>query len=365
MRAQWNLGTLSDADLLRRLSDLVGDSRRVEADLVAHIGEVDARRLYSRETVPSMFEYCVRILHLSEQEAYLRITVARASRPYPALLTLLRDGRLHLSGIARLAPHLTPGNAEALLRRAVHKSKRQIEELVAELAPRPDAPTIVRRLPERREDTSPGGRTQLGPDRVESLALKRDRGNDSGNDRDEKRGLVGQHEERLETVSSGAQKSALVTTGTGVPAPVPGGARSAGSAARSDAVIQPLSPARYKVQFTASAGFRDKLERLQALMRSSVPDGDLAAILEQAVTEKLQRLEARRFARTAAPRKQSGPWRARPGRHGTSRPRCGGPCASATRGGAATWTSRAGVARRVGGSSSTTATPTASFRNTA
>ena len=38
-------------------------------------------------------------------------------------------------------------------------------------------------------------------------------------------------------------------------------------------------------------------------MRSSVPDGDLGAILEQVVTEKLQRLEARRFARTRAPRK--------------------------------------------------------------
>jgi 5-methylcytosine-specific restriction endonuclease McrA len=38
-------------------------------------------------------------------------------------------------------------------------------------------------------------------------------------------------------------------------------------------------------------------------MRPSVPDGDLAAILEQAVTEKLQRLEARRFARTPAPRR--------------------------------------------------------------
>jgi hypothetical protein len=67
--------------------------------------------------------------------------------------------------------------------------------------------------------------------------------------------------------------------------------------------VQPLAPARYKVQFTASAALRDKLERLRALMRSSVPDGDLAAIIDQAVTEKIERLEARRFARTEAPRK--------------------------------------------------------------
>ena len=69
------------------------------------------------------------------------------------------------------------------------------------------------------------------------------------------------------------------------------------------AVLTPLAPGRYKVQFTANAALRDKLERLQALMRSSVPDGDLAAIIEAAVTEKLERIEARRFAKTRASRK--------------------------------------------------------------
>jgi 5-methylcytosine-specific restriction endonuclease McrA len=58
------------------------------------------------------------------------------------------------------------------------------------------------------------------------------------------------------------------------------------------------------VQFTASAELRDKLERLSALMRSEVPDGDLAAIIERAVSEKLERLEARRYGQTRAPRKR-------------------------------------------------------------
>ena len=38
-------------------------------------------------------------------------------------------------------------------------------------------------------------------------------------------------------------------------------------------------------------------------MRSSVPDGDLATILDQAVTEKLEKLEAKRFGKTKTPRK--------------------------------------------------------------
>ena len=38
-------------------------------------------------------------------------------------------------------------------------------------------------------------------------------------------------------------------------------------------------------------------------MRSSVPDGDLARIIDIAITEKLERLEAKRFGKTRAPRK--------------------------------------------------------------
>jgi 5-methylcytosine-specific restriction endonuclease McrA len=210
-----------------------------------------------------MFEYCTRILRLSEQEAYLRITVARTSREYPVLVIMLRDGRLHLSAIARLAPHLTPDNAEALLGRATHMSKRRIEDLVAELTPRLDAPTLVRKLPEGRGEARLLVEPLLGPDRVEPL------------------GLIAANPNGLSGPSMG-----LLT-----------------SPPASRAVIEPLAPARYKVQFTATAELRDKLERLQALMRSSVHDGDLASIIDQAVSEKLARLEARRYAKTNAPRK--------------------------------------------------------------
>src|SRR5262249_38112642 len=120
---------VSDAELLRRLSSLLGQSRRIEADLVDHIAEVDERRLYAREACPSMFAYCTQVLHLSEAEAGLRITVARITRAQPAILAMLADGRLHLSGIARLGPHLTPENAFRLLERAAHRTKAEIEEL--------------------------------------------------------------------------------------------------------------------------------------------------------------------------------------------------------------------------------------------
>jgi hypothetical protein len=141
------LAALSDDDLLRRLAEILAQSRRLETDLVAHIA--DERRLYAREAFPSMFAYSTKTLHLSESEAYLRIAAARGSREHPVVLTLLGDGRLHLTAIALLAPHLTRENRDALLRRATRRSKREIEELVAEIEPRPDVPALVRRLPER------------------------------------------------------------------------------------------------------------------------------------------------------------------------------------------------------------------------
>ena len=95
---------MDDDYLLRRLAEILTQSRRVEKDLVSHIAEVDERRLYAREAFPSMFAYCTGALHFSEAEAYLRIAVARASREHPMLLPMLRDGRLHLSGERRPRP---------------------------------------------------------------------------------------------------------------------------------------------------------------------------------------------------------------------------------------------------------------------
>src|SRR5262245_61455799 len=143
------LESLTDDEVLASLHDLLQQSRRVEAPLVAHIGEVQARHLYARYAASSMFSYCTTILHLSEGEAQLRITVAQAAREHPVLLEMLADGRLHLSGIAKLAPVLTPENRDRLLARAVYKSKRQIEDIVAELAPRPEVPPVIRKLPDR------------------------------------------------------------------------------------------------------------------------------------------------------------------------------------------------------------------------
>jgi hypothetical protein len=126
--------------------------------------------------------------------------------------------------------------------------------------------------------------------------------------------------------------------------------------------VEPLSPARYRVQFTASAELHDELERLQALLRHEVPDGDLAAIIEQAVTEKLERLETRRYAKTSAPRKALSQTHTSPAsRHIPAAVRC----ARATETAATTSTSRVDAVPGGTGSSSITSTHSAWAETTA
>ena len=295
------LQSIPDDELLRRLADLLRQSRRVEADLVAHIGEVDERRLYTREASPSMFVYCTEVLHLSGAEAYLRITVARAARTHPVLLRLLEEGRLHLTGIALLAPYLTRENRDQLLKRATHKSKRQVQQLIAEIAPRPDVPAVMRKLPQR--GTTPPTLSRDLEGNAASVELRPDGASVRTGCREQSSGADGRAVTPVAEAgssSAASHNSELFQDGAGSPAP----GRRPTVAAKVAAIIEPLSPARYKVQFTASAVLQGKLEQLRALMRPQVPDGDLAAIIEQAVTEKLERLEAKRFAKTKAPRKR-------------------------------------------------------------
>lgn len=280
-----SLHAIPDDELLLRLGDLLCQSRRTESDLVAHIAEVDKRRLYAREAFPSMFAHCTEVLHLSEAEAYLRIAAGRASREHPLLLEMLADGRLHLTGIGKLAPHLTRENAAVLLARAAHKTKGQILELIAEVAPQPDTRTAVRKLLERPFATSGESSSRLpGPVRTSQLVggLKT---------------VASASEPRPDHAGADSERPRFETKGDEL--------RPDAVAPRRDttpAVLEPLSPGRYKIQFTADAAFKKKLERLQALLFS--PAGDLAAVLEAAVTEKLERLEAKRFGRTRGPRKK-------------------------------------------------------------
>ena len=143
MKLQWNLRGVSDDELITQLGALVRDEHRLLADVLAHMAEVDARALYYERSFPSMFQYSIEELGLSEAAARRRITAARLVQRYPSILQRVAHGEIHLSGLCVLAPHLKEHNCRELLDAATHCSRRQIEELIATRFPKPDVPATI------------------------------------------------------------------------------------------------------------------------------------------------------------------------------------------------------------------------------
>lgn len=248
---------LDDRPLLDAAKRLAADERRASATLLRALMEIDSRRLYLGEGCASMFVYCTRVLHLSEGGAYNRIEAARAARTYPVILALFEESAVTLTAIRLLAPHLTEKNHRAALDAARHKSKREVEALVATLHPKPDAPALVRKLPVPRT-TAAVAATPTVPV-APSIPL----------------------------TALGSPESARHLSSPLEQAP---------------ARIAPLAPGRYRIQLTVSGETHDKLRRAQALLRHAIPSGDAASIFDRAIALLVQELERRRFAETSNPR---------------------------------------------------------------
>src|SRR6187402_527027 len=140
---------LSDGALIAEVARCARDERHATAQLVAHLAELDARRLYLGAGHSSLFAYCHRALGLSEDVAYNRVETARTCRLFPEVLDRLVDGSLTVTSVRLLARHLNAENHRELLAAASRRSKREVEELIAGRFPKPDTPSSVRKVPER------------------------------------------------------------------------------------------------------------------------------------------------------------------------------------------------------------------------
>ena len=115
------VGQLSNHELLARVKHLAEREREATAALIAHLAELDERRLYLAEGCSSLFTYCTQVLRLSEHAAYGRIEAARMVRRFPVLLERLEEGSVNLTTVGLLAAHLTHENHRELLDMARHK----------------------------------------------------------------------------------------------------------------------------------------------------------------------------------------------------------------------------------------------------
>jgi len=241
---------LGKHQLLRDFAAVVDEDRRSTATMLAYVAEIDRRKLYLEHAYPSMFAFCTKRFHMSEAVAARRIRAGRTACRFPCIFDMIARGELHLSGVHQLAGHLTEDNHKEVLRRAKHRSMREIEQLIAEISPKPDAPSSIRALPAKR------------------------------------------------VLDNTSQKTSHANTSS----PQPSGpvAHSPKSTSRTT----PLSPRRYKLQVTIGQEARDKLAELQDLLSHQIPDGDPAGIIERALDALLTETRKKKAAITDKPRRR-------------------------------------------------------------
>jgi 5-methylcytosine-specific restriction endonuclease McrA len=260
----FNLAQLSDEVLVRDLAALVDQDRSTTASLLAHIAEVDTRRLYAPAGYSSMFAYCVEELRLSEDSAAKRIQAARAARRFPTLFGAVEDGRIHLAGVCLLAPHLTPDNADDLIAAAFHRKKSEIELLLAGRFPTPDAPAVVRLLSVGHELHAPGYvGTDPQPIKFEVHAPGHVAGGENAQEESKRQGYSADSAVRDEHAPGHADGS---------------------------------SQERYLLQVTISKSTHDKLRYVQALLSHAVSKGNVAEVLDRSLDALIAQAEKRKFA---------------------------------------------------------------------
>src|SRR5579871_2186724 len=170
------LTQLSDDELLSSLATVCFDSRRLLGRLLVHLAEVENRRLELRQAYSSMFDFCRRRLGFSEGEAVRRIEAARLVKRFPSLLGAIERGDIHLTGLLLLRDHFTPSNVDSLIAEAKGKSKREIQEIIARLAPKPDVLPTLTPLPTATPLSTPApapAPPSTAPARVEPLSPQR------------------------------------------------------------------------------------------------------------------------------------------------------------------------------------------------
>ena len=253
---------VKDHVLLRDLTALNAKDRATTALLLAHLAEVESRRLYASAGYSAMYHYCIRKLGFSEDMASKRIRAARVARRFPAVYDAIADGRLHVTGVAFLwttLRSLPAREATELLVAAEHKTKDEILVLLAERFPQPDVAARVRALPVTEEESVSSlpvpGTVEVQQSSSESAPKSQRDVNDA------------------EVVAIPVAAPPIVTT--------------------TPARTTPLSPGRFALQLTMSAETREKLHRAEDLLGRAVAPGDLAAVLDRALDALLEKLERR------------------------------------------------------------------------
>lgn len=261
--------TMSDADLEQALAFLAEREKHGLAKLLAHLAECDRRQLCVKRGHPSLYSYCLQVLHYDEGGAFRRIRAARVARRWPEVLGLLERGALHLTALVVLHPALTEANRKELFSLASGKTRRELDALVAARLPRPAQADYSRRLP------VPGGWT---------VAVAAPAG-------------------AAEAVASSSPQPAPAAAPESAPecAPSAPASRENPRPWEWQAVVHTALD-RVRIGFDAGIGVMSLIDRARQILRHKYPEGRLEDVVKEALEALLDRRDPQRrlMLKTAA-----------------------------------------------------------------
>jgi hypothetical protein len=136
---------LSDQALLSETQRLCALERKATIEILRHLQEIEVRALYAK-THSSLFEFCVKALGFSEDQAARRISSMRLLRSVPEVEAKVASGELKLNQLAQVQTftraekkeagrQVSKEEAQSLLLELSGKSSRETEKVLLEKSP--------------------------------------------------------------------------------------------------------------------------------------------------------------------------------------------------------------------------------------
>ena len=136
-----DLNNISNDELISRIERLVRTERKITHLILAHIAEIEDRKIFAELGFESMYAYLIKGLGYSEAAAYRRVKSAQVLRKNPEVSQKLENGSLNLSQLTPVQKCLTqsqnsgkPVSVEdtlVILKKLENKNSYETEKVLA------------------------------------------------------------------------------------------------------------------------------------------------------------------------------------------------------------------------------------------
>ncbi|MEK7790755.1 MAG: HNH endonuclease signature motif containing protein, partial [Deltaproteobacteria bacterium] len=219
------------------------------------------RRLYAKEGYSSLFNYLRERFHYSESSAYRRIQAAKMTLIFPEVLGLIEKGKVNLTTLSLIEPHVSKENVGAIVAQVIAKSKRETEAILDSqfLTQRETVRDKIRRLPvfeDKRRVEAIGQEKSPPPVRGGEFLLP------------------------LANTTPKSQTAQIYTA--------------SGGSNFEESKTELVARRRVKIEFCADEGLAGKIERAKEILRHKFPEGKFEDIFNQALEDMLEKRDPMR-----------------------------------------------------------------------